>query len=126
MNLRVHVRHLKSDIANLQHQVVEKENPFANTINSVSYALGVMYVIEGSTLGGQVICKMLTKLLPSLQENQLAYFASYGEKTFPMWSSFKSSIDTLTDTIDENEMTAGAKDTFESLRLWLLKEAVTQ
>jgi len=98
------------------------ENPFAETIDSISRAIGVLYVIEGSTLGGQIIASMLKKQIPSLNNNELSYFLSYGEKTMSMWSSFKNNYDIILSTIDENSVVEGAKETFEKLEMWLTKD----
>ena len=80
LSQRVHVKHLKSDIYNLQRTFTTVENTFADTITTVSYALGVLYVMEGSTLGGQIISKMLFKQLPNLKENDVSYFKSYEDE----------------------------------------------
>lgn len=88
-------------------------------IKNLSYAFGVLYVIEGSTLGGQIITKMLVKQLQTNQ-NVTSYFYSYGNETQDMWSSYKKSVLALENKIDSQEMINGAKDTFDSLREWLL------
>lgn len=116
---RKHVGKLKSDLLHLGFEVDEAQNPFSDKINGISYALGILYVMEGSTLGGQVISSMLKKRLPVTDENILSYFNSYGENTPMMWNSFRIHIENAPIPIDENEMTQGAKDTFEHLRLWL-------
>ncbi|MGO4821679.1 MULTISPECIES: biliverdin-producing heme oxygenase [unclassified Flavobacterium] len=119
---RKHVENLKSDLNSLGRTVENIENPFAETIDSISTAIGVLYVIEGSTLGGQIIASMLKKQIPSLNNNQLSYFLSYGEKTMSMWSSFKNNYDIILLTIDENSVVEGAKETFEKLEMWLTKD----
>lgn len=117
---RIHVSKLKSDLLNLGHVVEDTPNPFSEKINGISYALGILYVMEGSTLGGQIISSMLKKKLPESDENVLSYFNSYGENTPIMWNSFRNHIENAPIAIDENQMTQGAKDTFENLRVWLL------
>lgn len=59
-------------------------------ITSVCEALGAMYVLEGSTLGGKSIVRLLT------QENRLSvnpsyyrYFNPYGDATGAMWTRFQ-------------------------------------
>ncbi len=61
-------------------------------IDNPPKALGALYVMEGSTLGGQVICKMIAKRLPSLTNQGLRFFSGYGEDTLPMWENFKKLI----------------------------------
>lgn len=116
---RVHVGKLKSDLLHLGYKIEGTENPFSERINEVSYALGILYVMEGSTLGGQVISSMLKKKLPEADENVISYFNSYGENTPIMWNSFRKYLENAPIAIDESQITQGAKDTFENLRLWL-------
>ncbi|NCD69302.1 biliverdin-producing heme oxygenase [Mucilaginibacter agri] len=57
-------------------------------INNAQQALGALYVIEGSTLGGSIISKMISGRL-GLQ-NGLSFFNSYGDNTHQMWAVFKN------------------------------------
>lgn len=57
-------------------------------INNAQQALGALYVIEGSTLGGSIISKMISGKL-HLNEG-LSFFNSYGENTHQMWALFKN------------------------------------
>src|SRR5690606_3837949 len=44
-------------------------------------AMGAMYVMEGSTLGGQLICKMISKKLEISSGKGFTFFSGYGEDT---------------------------------------------
>ena len=55
---------------------------------TIHEGLGALYVIEGASLGGQVISRWLTKELGIDRENGGRFFASYGERTGEMWRSF--------------------------------------
>ena len=57
------------------------------SISSLFEALGILYVLEGSTLGGQHIVKMLRNTYPE-PDHDFRFFEGYGEKTFAMWQSF--------------------------------------
>lgn len=46
--------------------------------------LGMLYVLEGSTLGGQVLCRHLADRL-QLQPHQLRYLAGHGRATGARW-----------------------------------------
>nr|GFC70870.1 hypothetical protein [Tanacetum cinerariifolium] len=46
--------------------------------------LGAMYVVEGSTLGGQVIARQLAKSNIPMR----SYFSGYAERTGPLWKVF--------------------------------------
>ena len=91
------------------------------SIDSISYALGVLYVMEGSTLGGQIIVKMLDDRLSVSKIGANAYFNSYGTHTHQKWSDFKEAILKFEDAIEEDVMIAGAKDTFNALQKHLLR-----
>jgi heme oxygenase len=62
-------------------------------IHTHHQALGALYVIEGSTLGGKVISKMISQQLPSTDGHGLTFFNSYGDNTLEMWERFKVVID---------------------------------
>ncbi|WP_181369187.1 biliverdin-producing heme oxygenase [Flavobacterium profundi] len=118
---RNHVKHLKNDLYAIGHEIKDIENNFASKITNLSYALGVLYVIEGSTLGGKIITNLLKRQLNLTDLSEISYFNSYGEATDEMWHDFKQHITTSEEFIDKNEMILGAKDTFEALRIWLLQ-----
>lgn len=57
--------------------------------------LGAMYVIEGSTLGGQHIARHVEPLLGLSREHGTAYFRGYAEHTSEMWRGFQQELDRL-------------------------------
>ncbi|KFF02988.1 biliverdin-producing heme oxygenase [Flavobacterium reichenbachii] len=59
---------------------------------SVPFALGILYVIEGSSLGGRFILKNVA-LNPKLSGNQgVSYFSGYGDRTGSYWKSFLNTL----------------------------------
>jgi heme oxygenase len=50
--------------------------------------IGILYVIEGSTLGGQLISKHLAKNLGITPETGGRFFGGYGENTATFWTDF--------------------------------------
>lgn len=55
---------------------------------TIPFALGILYVVEGSTLGGRFILKNVSAN-PQLSGNGgVSYFNGYGEKTGSYWKSF--------------------------------------
>jgi heme oxygenase len=80
-------------------------------------ALGALYVIEGSTLGGSVISKMMLKHLPN-DELGLSFFKSYGEDTVRMWQVFKQSLDNRYDLTDQEIIIRSANETFIKFSLF--------
>lgn len=57
-------------------------------LDGVGSALGSIYVIEGSTLGGQIIAKRIRQTLSLPDGAGVAYFESYGSQTSARWSEF--------------------------------------
>ncbi|MBW8361156.1 MAG: biliverdin-producing heme oxygenase [Kaistella sp.] len=62
------------------------------SIENEAQAMGILYVMEGSTLGGNVIAKQLTKL-PQFVSVQFNYFGVYKDQTGSRWKEFKSVLD---------------------------------
>jgi heme oxygenase len=62
-------------------------------IHNHQQALGALYVIEGSTLGGKIISKMISHQIPSTDGHGLTFFNSYGDDTLAMWERFKVILD---------------------------------
>jgi heme oxygenase len=57
--------------------------------------IGLLYAIEGSTLGGQVIARHLTRSLGINQASGASYFAGYGEHTESRWQEFCDYAETI-------------------------------
>lgn len=74
--------------------------------------LGAMYVIEGSTLGGQHIAKHVEPLLGLSANGGTAYFRGYGESTGEQWREFKAALQAVPDA-ESQTVIAAAKDMFE-------------
>jgi heme oxygenase len=84
-------------------------------LNTWPRLLGAMYVLEGSTLGGQVITRQLAKAGISTR----TYFTGYAERTGPMWKAFCQLLaDEATDE-NEAEIVDSAIQTFQKLHAWI-------
>lgn len=80
--------------------------------------LGAMYVIEGSSLGGQYIAHHVEKVLNLTVGQGDAYFRGYGKRTGSMWHEFQQVLAAVPD--DETEaVIAAAKNTYEAFGKWL-------
>lgn len=77
-------------------------------------ALGAMYVIEGSTLGGNVMAKQLSKT-EGFDEVTFNFFGCYRENTGPMWKNFKEVLDTEVSEENYDEVLSGAKKLYRFL-----------
>lgn len=120
ISVRKHNSRLLQDIQSIDKSYDENPKTKHLKIENLSYALGVMYVIEGSTMGGQIISKMLEKNLPVNDKKITTYFNSYGDNSLEMWSSYKTQVLNAKAKVDSEEMINGAKATFTALEKWLL------
>lgn len=101
---------LKADLSELGLFETTSKSKF--TISSVEAAIGTLYVIEGSTLGGQIISKKLKSSL-QLSEPQMQFFRGYGDKTGPMWQKFKTFLDSESvGSYNSDKIVAGAEEAF--------------
>jgi heme oxygenase (biliverdin-IX-beta and delta-forming) len=106
------------DLAALDH--FDCSIPFCQqlpVIDNKAAAFGALYVLEGSTLGGRVINRMLLNN-PSLDltENELQFFAGYRAATGEMWKRFTAELNLQHDV---EAILITARHTFSSLTHWL-------
>lgn len=89
--------------------------PRAPDVPGVPEALGVLYVLEGSTLGGQLILRHLVRHFEGTPVGGFAFFRAYGEGVGPMW---KSLVETLPRACPDPSLVPrvirGAQDTFDA------------
>jgi len=97
---------------------------FDYPFSSVSEALGFMYVIEGSTLGGRVLFKHIHQTLGLTSENGASYFWGYGSQTGILWKSFIAALTRFAVEKDESEkIIESAVQTFANIDNWLNEAA---
>jgi heme oxygenase (biliverdin-IX-beta and delta-forming) len=114
---------IEQDIFNLQ---VNKKLDICDdlpTIHRLLQAFGALYVIEGSTLGGEIISKMLRKNeAVNIPEDSLQFFKGYGDQNGAMWQRFKQHMFLhLHNDEDVTTTTDAANETFVKLKNWMLK-----
>ncbi len=92
----------------------------APPLSSFPSLLGCAYVLEGATLGGQVITRHLRREIGIEPEQGGAFFASYGALVGPMWREFVALLDTFPVSVDEQSaLVESARATFAALDDWL-------
>ena len=79
--------------------------------NPRSIFLGRMYVMEGSTLGGQYIARHVEETLGLKEGEGNAYFRGYGEATGERWREFRAVLQALPET-EADTVIASAKEMF--------------
>ncbi len=87
-------------------------------VTSASQAIGVLYVLEGATLGGRIILRHVDAALGLDAAGGAAFFSGYGDATGAMWTRFSRHVDAAS-AIDTDVAIAAAIETFETLTVWL-------
>jgi len=112
LDQRVKLPLIEKDLESLvlENKTATHNLEFANEFE----ALGAMYVIEGSTLGGNVIAKQLSKT-EGFEDVTFNFFGCYQENTGSMWKNFKEVLDTEVTEENYNEVLSGAKKLYTFL-----------
>ena len=98
------------------------------TLDTLSSVLGCMYVLEGATLGGQIISMHIHRVLRLNEHEGCAFFHGYGANTGAMWRAFGELLETHSSNEEthssneetENAVICAARTTFIVLHQWLL------
>ncbi len=120
----------RSRLKDLQYDLQWLEEPLPGEVlpmdrlpdfSSPANLLGSMYVTEGSTLGGQVIARMLERKLELAHGNGNSFFVGHGPATGNRWKAFCRFL------VDWSSAHPGAEDamvraackTFEAYKSWV-------
>ncbi len=81
---------------------------------------GWLYVVEGASLGGQVVSRALARRLSLGRENGAAFFIGDGDGTAARWREVVGWLESLPlDGADGARVIAAASDTFARLNAWM-------
>jgi heme oxygenase len=120
---RVKTPHLEKD---LRHFKINPESiPLCENlpvVKSSSQIYGVRYVLEGSTLGGQVLSKHFKEFFYISPDSGCLFFSGYGPETMSKWKMFQSELMNFstTDDFSPEELLESARDTFHLFNRWLI------
>lgn len=103
------------DLVRLGHPAVPPPCPTLPPLHTRAQLLGAMYVMEGSTLGGQVIARHLA----AADIAGRTFFAGRAERTGPLWKQFTQLLEAAAGTVDADAIVASAILTFQTLAAWL-------
>lgn len=92
--------------------------PLVPNIDNFAAAIGAAYVIEGSTLGGTIIAKMISTQLNIPATNGFSFFNGYGDATRAMWERFRAYLNALATTAEQENAAETARDTFVNFKIW--------
>ena len=107
------------DLAWLGHAVPAGEANFSAEAVTRPEFLGRMYVVEGSTLGGQYLAAHVETQFGFTRGEGNAYLSGYGARTGSMWNQFKAFLLEVPDT-DAEAVIQSAKQMFASFEEWMI------
>lgn len=94
---------------------LDAASPHVPHVGDVASALGALYVLEGSTLGGRVVARHVTAALPVTAADGCAFLASAGTHVGRSWRSFRHAVEAYAAARDDAVAQAivdGARATF--------------
>jgi len=98
---RRNAAYLRDDIESLGYTLDQLPTAQAPEVKNIPEALGALYVLEGSIMGGSIIVKMLEK--SGITEG-ISFFSGYGEATGEKWTAFIEVLNRLASQPREEEL----------------------
>ncbi|AIQ92003.1 MULTISPECIES: biliverdin-producing heme oxygenase [Methylobacterium] len=93
--------------------------PTSLVFDGPAAAMGALYVLEGSTLGGQLIGRHIAGL-HGFSGDGLAYYRAHGPAAGAMWAAFRTRLEIFgEDPAAEAALTGAAVSTFSAMGAWL-------
>jgi heme oxygenase len=90
-------------------------------IDSHAAAFGCMYVMEGATLGGQIIKRVLEQKLSITSNNGGSFFTAYGDRVGVMWNDFRETLSryAISHPQNDEQIVNAALEIFATFDAWL-------
>ncbi len=106
--------------------VIEKDDwrPTLPEMNSLSSLFGTMYVMEGSTLGGQFIARHVEAALHLSEGRGNSYFRGHGSQTGPLWKEFCEMLKLRIPDEQTDAVVVSAKAMFSTFGTWMQRKSV--
>ncbi len=118
---------IQSDLVLLNYTAAQpyvNDELFSTHYQTAAAALGGMYVLEGSTLGGQIISRHLSKVLGDAVAGKTTYLTAYAGQTGGMWKNFLQLLcEAGASNANEDEIIDSAVNTFSLLNNCLSENA---
>ena len=93
-----------------------KQNIFEISGKSLPFLIGILYVIEGSTLGGRYMLKNIESAIDIDGKIATTFLSGYGNSTGSMWKKFMHELSAFESaTKSSSEITAGAQFAFRAI-----------
>lgn len=110
---------LQNDLAYFNETALRAEQPALTLPDDPASFLGAMYVMEGSTLGGQYIARHVERVLHLNNGKGSSYFRGYGERTAEMWREFRQVLAAV-DESEADAVTSAARAMFATFSEWMM------
>lgn len=81
--------------------------------------LGAAYVLEGSTLGGQMISQHAERTLGLSEGRGYRFHRSYGPQVGTQWQAFRAELMRASSPETDASIVRAARDTFDLIHAWL-------
>ncbi|MBI1317016.1 hypothetical protein GC167_09205 [bacterium] len=116
LHRRIKLSALESDKAVL-HYPSRSFTPIEHRPADVAEALGALYVLEGSSLGGAVIARALSKIPEIAETGAFAFYTFYGAELGAQWKAFGQIVVNFVEHHGQaDRLVESAKRTFESVK----------
>lgn len=102
----------------------DNRRPALPDIFDLSSLFGTMYVMEGSTLGGQLIARHVETTLHLREGQGDAYFRGHGDRTGLMWKEFCEMLTRHLPDSQTEAVVASAKAMFATFGEWMQQKSV--
>ncbi len=115
---------LKRDLEWFDMVEQDEGSPTLPEMNDLPSLLGTMYVMEGSTLGGQLIARHVEAALDLSEGEGDAYFRGHGKDTGAMWKEFCEVLANRVPDSDADAVVLSAKEMFAVFGAWVREKSV--
>ncbi len=109
---------LQNDLAYFGETALRTAGPELALPDDPASFLGAMYVMEGSTLGGQYIARHVESVLHLTNREGSSYFRGYGDRTAEMWKEFRQVLASVDET-ETDVVISSARAMFAIFSEWM-------
>jgi heme oxygenase len=117
---------LERDLDWLKVRYGKMQNSTSLSFDSDAALLGAMYVMEGSTLGGQLIARHLEISLKFDSGNGYSFFQGHGSRTGPLWREFCETLRTRVSDRESDRAVEAARRMFQMFRIQIISNAAVR
>ena len=93
--------------------------PKMPAITSTEEAWGIVYVLEGSTMGGQIITRILSRSMNVPGDIGFSFFNPYHSNTAAKWEGFKNKLNDAAGSLDQEKIIQAANHFFDNYNQWI-------